>query len=86
MNIADKGTDVSNEVLEAVKRGQQVALDAVRTFVEKVNEAIPTSDAATKRQEIIDSAFQMTDRLVATQYEFLQKVIRASSESLSSKE
>jgi hypothetical protein len=86
MTIAEKGTEVSNEVLEAVKKGQQVALDAVRTFVEKVNEVVPTSEASTKRQEIIDSAFHMTDRLVAAQYEFIQNVVRASSKSLSSKE
>jgi hypothetical protein len=83
MPATERGTEISEEVLHAVQKGQQVALEAVRRFVETVNEALPPSAASTKRQEVIDSAFQMTDRLVAAQYEFIQKVVGSAAKSLS---
>jgi hypothetical protein len=83
MPATERGAEISEEVLHAVQKGQQIALEAVRRFVETVNEALPPAAASTKRQEVIDSAFQMTDRHVAAQYEFIQKVVGSAAKSLS---
>lgn len=82
MTTTERGAELSDEVLHAVQKGQQIALEAVRRFVDTVNEALPPSAASTKRQEVIDSAFRMTDRLVAAQYEFIQKVVGSAAKSL----
>ena len=38
---------------------------------------------AYRRQEVIDSAMEMADRLVHTQYEFIRNVIDSAAKSLS---
>jgi hypothetical protein len=83
---SDPLADVTDQVLDAVKSGQQIAIEAVHTFVEKVNEAIPGEgdEKPGQREKVIDSAFQMADRLVAAQYEFVQKVVSATAKSLGS--
>jgi hypothetical protein len=83
MAIADKPTEMSEQLLEAVKKGQQGALDAVRTFVDTVDQALPLhGEGPSKRQEVIDSALTMADRLVQTQYDFLSSIIRSVGNSL----
>lgn len=83
MAIVDKPTEMSEQVLEAVKRGQQGALEAVRTFVDTVDQALPLhGEGPSKRQEVIDSALTMADRLVQSQYDFLSSVIRNAGNTL----
>jgi hypothetical protein len=83
MAIVDKPTELSEHLLDAVKKGQQGALDAVRTFVATIDEALPLhGDGPSKRQEVIDSALAMADRLVQTQFDFLSTVIRSAGNTL----
>jgi hypothetical protein len=83
MAIIDKPTELSEQVLEAVRKGQQGALDAVRTFVDTVDQAMPLhGDGPSRRQEVIDSALTMAERLVQTQYDFLSGVIRSAGNAL----
>jgi hypothetical protein len=86
MTGTERGAELPDEILHTVQKGQQIALEAVRKFAETVNEALPPSAASTKRQEVIDAAFHMTDRLVAAQYEFIQKVVDSAARSLSGKQ
>ena len=83
MAIVDKPTELSEQVLEAVKKGQQGALDAVRTFVDTIDRAMPLhGEGPSKRQEVVDSALAMADRLVQTQFDFLSSVIRSAGNTL----
>jgi len=83
MAIADKPTEISEHVLEALKKGQQGALDAVRTFVETVDQALPLhGEGPSERQKVIDSALTMADRLVQTQFSFLSSIIRSAGTTL----
>jgi hypothetical protein len=83
MAIVDKPTELSEHVLEAVKKGQQGALDAVRSFAETIDKALPLhGDGPSKRQEVLDAALSMADRLVQTQYDFLSTVIRSAGNTL----
>ena len=64
-------------MLEAVKNGQQRAIDAVRKFVDTVDQSLPLGgEDPSKRQEVIDSALDMADNLVATQCDFLRTVVQ----------
>ena len=63
-------------MLESVEAGQLAAIDAVRKFVETVDRTLPgRGDAPSRRQEVVNSALEMAEQLVHTQYDFIRKVI-----------
>ena len=83
MAIADKPTELSEQVLDSVEAGQQAALEAVRKFVDTVDQALPRLGAAPSlRQQVIDSGLGMADGLVQAQYDFLRNVVRSAGQSL----
>ncbi len=83
MAVAEKTTELSEKVLEAVKNSQEAAIDAVRTFVETVDKSLPLhGDGPSKRQEVIDSGLGMAARLVQTQYEFLSNIVSGAGQAL----
>ena len=74
---------LSDEVLKSVESGQRAAIEAVRKFVDTVDEAIPArGDRPSGRETVIDAALDMADRLVTTQYEFLRSVVRSADRTL----
>jgi hypothetical protein len=57
-------TALPRDVLKSLEDGQRAALDAVRKFVDTVDSALPLrGESAPKRQEIVDSALEMAERL-----------------------
>lgn len=81
----DRTTELSEQVLEAVKDGQRSAIEAVHKFVDTVDRSLPAHgpDAQpSKRQEVIDSALEMADRLVKSEYEFLRTVVHSAGKSM----
>jgi hypothetical protein len=80
----DRTTKMSDEVLDSVEAGQRAAIEAVRRFVDTVDQALPThGEGPSRRQEVVDSALEMADRLVHTQYEFIRNMIDSAGKSLS---
>ena len=70
-------------MLEEVKSGQQSAIEAVRKFMVSVDEALPPhGENPSRRQEVIDSALEMSEKLVQTQYDFLTNVVHSAGEAL----
>jgi hypothetical protein len=79
----EKTTELSEHVLEQVKGSQQSAIEAVRKFMESVDEALPAhGENPSRRQEVIDSALEMSEKLVKTQYDFLTNVVHSAGEAL----
>jgi len=79
----EKTTELSEQVLEQVKSGQRSAIEAVRNFMESVDKALPPhGENQSRRQEVIDSALEMSEKLVQTQYDFLRNVVHGAGESL----
>ena len=81
----DRTAEFSEEVAKSVEEGQRAAIDAVRKFVDAVDHtlpALPHGEGPSGRQEIIDSALAMADRLVHTQYEFIRKVVDSAGKTL----
>lgn len=79
-------TELSEDVLRSLEDGQRAAIEAVHNFVDRVDKALPAlprDGDASRRQEIADSALEMADRLVHTQYEFIRRVIDSTGRSLS---
>jgi len=80
----DRTAGLSDDVLKSLESGQRAAIDAVRKFVDTVDEQLPTlGGRPSKRQEIIDAAMEMADRLVRTQHEFLRNVVQSAGKALS---
>jgi hypothetical protein len=79
----ERTTELSEQVLEQVKGSQRKAIEAVRKFMESVDEALPPhGENPSRRQEVIDSALEMSERLVQTQYDFLTNVVHSAGEAL----
>jgi hypothetical protein len=84
-SAVDRTAKLSDEVLKSVESGQRAAIDAVHTFVDAVDEKLPAlgDGHPSRRQEIIDAALEMSDRLVRAQYDFLRKVLDSAGKALS---
>jgi hypothetical protein len=82
MAFADKSVELSEEVLEEIKDGQEAAIQAVRGFVGSVDETLAGSASPSQVEEIVDSALKMADKLVETQYDFLKKVVHSAGQSV----
>jgi len=86
-SAVDRTTELSGEVLKSLESGQRAAIDAVRKFVDIVDEKLPTlGERPSKRQEIVDAAMEMADRLVHTQYDFLRDVVQSAGKALSKRD
>jgi hypothetical protein len=83
-SAVDRTTELSDEVLKSLESGQRAAIDAVRKFVDTVDEKLPAlGERPSRRQEIVDAAMEMADRLVRTQYDFLRNVVQSAGKALS---
>ena|SRR5690349_11059965 len=79
----ERTTELSERVLGQVKESQESAIEAVRKFMGSVDEALPPrGDRQSRRQDVIDSALEMSERLVGTQYDFLTNVVHGAGEAL----
>lgn len=87
-SATDRTTELSGEVLKSLESGQRAAIEAVRKFVDTVDERVPSlgSEHPSRRQDVIDAALEMAERLVHTQYEFLRKVVDSAGKALSGDE
>jgi hypothetical protein len=84
-SAVDRTAEFSEDVLESLESGQRAAIEAVRKFVDTVDEKLPSlgGEHPSRRQEIIDAALEMADRLVHTQHDFLRKTVDSAGKALS---
>jgi len=79
----DRTAELSDEVLKSLESGQRAAIEAVRKFIDTVDQALPPhGEAPSRRQQVIDGAMEMAERLVHVQYDFLRKVVANAGKSL----
>jgi len=84
--VVERTTGLSDEVLKSLESGQRAAIDAVRKFVDTVDATIPAlGERPSKRQEVVDAAMEMADRLVHTQYDFIRTVVKDAGKTLTSR-
>lgn len=80
----ERTADLSEDVLKSLDEGARAAIAAVRKFTDTVDRVLPPKgEAPSRREEITDSALEMAQRLVHTQYEFLRKVVDSAGKTLS---
>jgi hypothetical protein len=79
----DRTAELSDEVFKSLEAGQRAAIEAVRKFVDIVDQTLPPrGDTQSRRQEVIDGAMEMADRLVHVQYDFLRRVVADAGKAL----
>ena len=65
--VVDRSSELSDDVLKSLESGSRTAIEAVRKFVDVVDEALPAlphGERPSRRREIVDAAMDMADRLV----------------------
>ena len=72
----------ANRIIDSVRTAEQSALEAVRKFVDTVDNAIPEVGQEGARRKIIDSAFKMTEQLLGATNQLAERVVTTSSEAL----
>jgi len=79
--------DLQNEVLSTVRKSQESAIDAIKTWVETVQSItpkipamdLPFADKLPKPEEVVASAYDFAEQLLASQRKFAEEVIKATS-------
>jgi hypothetical protein len=80
----ERSTELSQDVLKSLESGERAVIEAVQKFVDTVDKTLPAiGDRPSRRQEIVDAAMEMADRLVHTQYEFIRRVVKSAGDTLS---
>jgi hypothetical protein len=76
-----RAAELSDEVLKWLESGQRNMIEALRKFVDTVDEKLP-DEHPSRRQEIIDAALAMIDRLIQAQYDLLRKGLDNAAKSV----
>ena len=88
-DVVDRTSELSDDVFKSLESGSRAAIEAVRKFVDVVDEALPAlphGEHPSRRREIVDAAMDMADRLVKTQYEFLRSVVQTAATTVNREE
>jgi hypothetical protein len=80
-SAVDRTTELSDEVLKWLESRQRAMIEALRNFVDTVDEKLGDVHPS-RRQEIIDAALEMVDRLVQAQYDLLRKAADSAGKSV----
>jgi hypothetical protein len=80
-SAVDRTTELSDEALKWLESGQRAFIEALRSFIDTVDEKL-ADEHPSRRQEIIDAALEMIDRLVQAQYDVLRKAVDRAGKSV----
>src|SRR5947207_280331 len=78
----DTRDDNANRIIESLRDAEQSALEAVRKFVDAVDDAFPDLGEGGPRRKIIDAAFKMTEQLVGTTNQLAQRIVTVTENAL----
>jgi len=81
---ATKATDDSPRLIDAIERAETTSLEAVRKFLDTVNDSFPDLGQGEDgpRRKIIDAAFTMTENLVAASNRVAQNILDITEKTL----
>ena len=83
MTSTEPGSDSADRIIESFHDAGNTALESVRKFLDIVNGVFPDVRADNgPRQQIIDSAFKMTEELVGASTQLAEKIVKASQDAL----
>jgi hypothetical protein len=65
----------SHQLIESIEAAEKTSLEAVRRFLDTVDEAFPHVSAEKPRRKVIDAAFEMTEHLVRSATCFAENIV-----------
>ena len=79
--------DLQDEFLITVRKSQETVIDAIKTWVETVQSItpkipsvqVPGADKLPKPEEVVASAYDFAEQLLAGQRKFAEEVLKATS-------
>src|SRR5438552_3833268 len=79
--------ELQDQFLSIVRKGQEIAIDAIKTWVETVQSItpklpavdMPFADKLPKPEEVVASAYDFAEQLLASQRKFAEEVLKATS-------
>jgi hypothetical protein len=77
-------SSVEDQVLEAVKQGQEAIVKAVRTWADASKSLIPDlpplpfADQLPNTSDLVENAFAFVDKILASQREFASELLEAA--------
>ena len=79
--------DLQNEVLITVRKSQESVIDAIKTWVETVQSItpkvpavdLPFADKLPRPEDVVASAYDFAEQLLASQRRFAEEVLKATS-------
>ena len=87
------GKEVQEEILNTVRKSQAAVVEALETWVSAVQSItpelpdvnVPFADKLPKPQELVASAYDFAEQLLASQRKFAENVLHATTPVLSGK-
>src|SRR5258705_12116294 len=79
--------ELQDQFLAIVRKGQEIALDAIKTMVDTVQTItpkipavdVPFADQLPKPQDIVASGYDFAEKLLRTQRKFADDVVKAAA-------
>src|SRR5947209_5732596 len=79
--------ELQDQFLSIVRKGQEIALDAIKSMVDTVATItpkipavdMPFADKLPKPEEVVASAYDFAEQLLASQRKFAEEVLKATS-------
>jgi len=85
--IRNMGQEVQAEILKTVRRSQDAVIEAIKTWADTVRTItppmpelnLPLRDKLPKPEELVGSAYDFAEKLLAGQRKFAEDVLRATA-------
>ena len=83
-------TELQDQFLSIVTKGQEIALDAIKTMVDTIQSVtpkipsvdIPFADQLPKPQEVVASGYEFAEKLLTSQRKFANEIVKTTSQLL----
>jgi hypothetical protein len=82
--------DIQDEFLNTVRKSQETVIDAIKSWVEAVQSItpkipsvqVPGADKLPKPEDVVASAYDFAEQLLASQRKFAEEVLKATTSLL----
>ena len=79
--------DIQDEFLNTIRKSQETVIDAIKSWVESVQSItpkipsvqVPGADKLPKPEDVVASAYDFAEQLLASQRKFAEEVIKATT-------
>ena len=79
--VAERAADLSEDVLESVRDRQQTVIEAMRKFVDRLDEALPDLGEE-RRKKVLDAFVDFAEKVGTTTNDFVARMVRNASGTL----